>query len=479
VAFRDETEALRARIEALEGELASAQDDLEALEADRLEIEAMRARIAELEAELAQYAPKTRKGPTGPQKIRRTMLVAGAVAGGVVAFAAAFLALSSGPDVDGIPRRGVLELDTSPTPAPVSLAITGEHRVSDFASGCHGYVESQPVVTVRNLAAREVRVWTEGSTDFVLLVHSEDGRVYCDDDSGEGMNARLTLDLPAGDHNVWVGTFGNGAHANATLHVDGQTLDGAGLHLDGEPSLQTVRVAGVDRHVIDGPTSGDVPARLAQEGCLGFVPRQPQVDLDVRALGEAQIVARAEEDLVLLVRRPDGTFICDDDGAGNLDPRLVENLQLGHYQVWVGTYAQGRTPSFHLSVDVDGPPAPHHEGPRLGRWDLGSEGVLSFTEQVSGRTPISTTHPECRNLFGTETPDLELALAQDRTVTFSLTSSQPLGMLIEHPDGTQTCDNTMSAQPMTLSAGSHRVWVGAPTPSAAASFTLMAQSQPR
>ncbi len=478
--FRDETRALRARVGALEAELSSARDDLRAREADRRELAILRTRVAELEAELAKVAPKPPPKPDPTRGLRIAAAVGGVLLlAGIVALMADFAPAS--PEIEGAPRRGVIDLDAESAPTPIVSEVTGAIPFMG-PRGCTGFGQAEPLVVVRTRGQRRVRLWTDSSSDLTFFVVDADGRRHCDDDSGEGMNPRLTLDLPAGDHRVWVGTYTEDARASFTLHVDGRRLDEAGLVADeGEPTLDTIQIAGVDRYVRSGRADGATGAGLALGGCLGFVPNRPQVDLDVWEAGAAQIVAHSpSQDLVLLVRRPDGSFTCDDDSGGNFDPRIVEDLQIGRYRIWVGTYLEGHSAEFQLAIDVDRPRSRSQDAtPRLGRWDLGAESVLSFTERVDGRAAISSTQPECRTFLGAEVPDVELSLSQARSVTLSLTSEARLGLLIEHPDGTQTCDTSMGSRPVAWSAGAHRIWIGVPTPGASAAFTLMVQTQPR
>ncbi|MEZ4335880.1 MAG: hypothetical protein R3B82_04570 [Sandaracinaceae bacterium] len=475
MAFRDETEALRAHIESLEGELADARDRIAALERDAADAGALRARIADLERELAKHAPRP-KPRDDPGRQKRARLGALAVVGVLGAAGVAWFATqgASGPDADETPERGVITLDDE----PLLPALSGEaHGDSEPGAGCAGYVSSRPFVTLRTTEPRQTHLWTESGADLVLYVETADGRVICDDDSGQDMNPSLIADLGPGDHHVWVGTYSQGASAPFSLRVDGRSTDEVQLDAEGVPILGNVVVSGVDRHVREGAASGDVPVAATQQGCAGHVPSAPTLGLSVEAPGTARIMARGDEDLVLLVRRPDGTFACDDDAAGDYDPLVIEPLQIGFYRIWVGTFNPGRTGQFQLSVDVDGPEAPGPDAPpRLGRWNLDGESLLSFSERVDARAPVSTTHPECRTLYGSVSADLEIALGESRNVTLSMTSDAPLGVLIEHPDGTQTCDVPTHTTPATWDAGTHRIWVGSPEPGSSASFTLVVQT---
>jgi hypothetical protein len=75
------------------------------------------------------------------------------------------------------------------------------------------------------------------------------------------------------------------------------------------------------------------------------------VALDVQLRGTATVSAMGPQDLVLMVRHPDGTFSCDDDSGGNTDPRLVLDLPAGPHEVWVGTYSAFIASPFDLRVD--------------------------------------------------------------------------------------------------------------------------------
>jgi len=471
--FRDETQALRSRIEILESELEDARAQVEAMRASHQEAERLRERVAELEAQLQGYREKAAPArASAARNLRRVALAGAAVA--LAGFGYFWLAVGDRVDVDAPPQHGTIDLAAIGDRHTLRVSARGEHDLDD----CPGHVPSQPTVTLRTSEARSLQVWTESSSDTVLYVRTSDGQTLCDDDSGDGFNARLDLALPEGEHQVWVGTYASGGSANATLVV-GHPRPSA-IELGAEPSIRGLTIDGGGQHRVTGRTVGSLPANRPAPACIGHVPRLPHVTLDVRQPTRGSLVAHGEADLVLLVRRPDGTFACDDDSAGSLDPRVLETFTPGIYRVWVGTYAQDRSAEFELSftVDTGPPPSDPSAPPRLGRWDLGAQSLLSFSDRVDGRSPMSSTQPECRTLYGSPAPDLELSLTAAQTVTLSLTSDAFLGMLVEHPDGTQSCGAPIDSQPAAWSAGRHRVWVGAPEPGAGTRFTLVAQTQP-
>jgi hypothetical protein len=51
-------------------------------------------------------------------------------------------------------------------------------------------------------------------------VQAPDGRFYCDDDSGAGLNPIVTIGNPiSGRYTVWVGSYTSGVYAQSTLSI--------------------------------------------------------------------------------------------------------------------------------------------------------------------------------------------------------------------------------------------------------------------
>lgn len=82
--------------------------------------------------------------------------------------------------------------------------------------------------------------------------------------------------------------------------------------------------------------------------CTGHVPSQPaHVVTLTTSFDRLRILVSSAQDVVLVVRQPDGTFRCDDD----TDPGVITNPTMegafapGTYTIWVGTWAQTTTPA--------------------------------------------------------------------------------------------------------------------------------------
>ena len=74
----------------------------------------------------------------------------------------------------------------------------------------------------------------------------------------------------------------------------------------------------------------------------GHVSEAPDYDLYYTASGDWPLsigaISEGDTDTMILINLPDGTWVCDDDSFGDLDPILTfSNPQSGLYSIWVGT----------------------------------------------------------------------------------------------------------------------------------------------
>ena len=62
----------------------------------------------------------------------------------------------------------------------------------------------------------------------------------------------------------------------------------------------------------------------------------------------------AAEDTTLLVNRPDGSWVCNDDDLGDGNPVLViTSAADGLYDIWVGTYGASNTNATLYISEID------------------------------------------------------------------------------------------------------------------------------
>lgn len=111
----------------------------------------------------------------------------------------------------------------APDPYIVTTVAGGPIPGSTMSSGdvsCGGYLPAVPNVTLTTttpVAGLRVVVRGHVGADPVLAVRLADGRVFCDDDGGGYPNPAITADVPAGVHQVYVGSFRSGESLPATV----------------------------------------------------------------------------------------------------------------------------------------------------------------------------------------------------------------------------------------------------------------------
>lgn len=126
-------------------------------------------------------------------------------------------------DFSQSPNFGTVRLAAGFTPDPrtVDLVAGGGIDAGRAASGCVGNISSAPDVRVNWSGGGNLPLVfsTRSGSDTTLVINGPDGRWFCDDDSGGGLNARVIFrGAPAGQYDIWIGTFGS-QPAPATLSI--------------------------------------------------------------------------------------------------------------------------------------------------------------------------------------------------------------------------------------------------------------------
>jgi len=316
-----------------------------------------------------------------------------------------------------------------------------------------------------------------------MVVRTPDGRFLCDDDSGEGLDPLITIESPrSGEYAVWVATYSQtdqrpqarvtfselrrnarygmgGAPAPApstSLNWSAAPLFGtvalrAGFSPD--PNVANVNAGGSDRNPISGA------------GCTGYLTASaPDLKLNYTAgsLG-LTLSATADRDLSMVVRTPDGTWLCDDDSGEGLDPLItISNPRSGEYAIWVATFSQtdqrpqsrvtiselGRNARYGMSSAAAPSPSTSlnwQASALFGNTTLRAgftpdPTVYTVNAGGSTRNPLSGTG--CVGWLTPSAPDLKITYtAGSLPLTFSATADMDLSMVIRTPDGTWLCDD--------------------------------------
>jgi len=148
--------------------------------------------------------------------IARTLILAGslAVAGTLPAGAQNF---------NADPIYGTVRLNAGflPDPQVVNLTSGGSVAASNISSSCRGYIANAPDVRLYYDSGNyPLIISVDSGSDTTLVVNAPDGRWYCDDDSGEGLNPSIRFNGPmSGRYEIWVGSYAAGNNASASLYI--------------------------------------------------------------------------------------------------------------------------------------------------------------------------------------------------------------------------------------------------------------------
>lgn len=486
--FRDEEAALRARVDVLERELATLRDVAE--ERDRLKAqvegletqlgydEARKRRIAEEHATARRLERDARMRRLGQWVSSSGLRKAAYVIAGTAAVAIGVYYVAGVACVpvrtDAPPSLGMIDLDATPEPALPVMSTSG---TTSTPGDCRGYVPDAPQLVLRSSRTIALRLAPHAvAGDLVMMIVGSDGRVLCDDDGGGSLNPLLSAVLPPGDTRVWVGTYSSGASIEFSLAISaretGAIPDASGLAPTAAPTAG--ELSGPDaRQTFAGIVQPVTAAGAIDGSCRGYLPIEPQLTVRLSREAAVRLHASGSADLVMLVRRSDGSVVCDDDSGPGADPQIATLLGPGEHRVWIGTYSESASgASFDLdasayALDRD----VRTEARAVTSDDLAIEGVTRA--EISG-TAIGARCGE--GLIGAQ-PHVALSVDQARDVVFALATESAPYAIVEHPDRSFECVTTSRSRHI-WAAGVHRVYVGVASESTPGAFTLTVRAEP-
>jgi len=268
-------------------------------------------------------------------------------------------------NVGATPNFGDLRLKESFMPDPQSVTVTSGGSIEvDEGSCSYGHVSNAPDVNLHYTTSggSSLYIYVEGDGDTMLLVNTPSGDWVCDDDSHGDLDPLLSFSSAAdGLYNIWVGSYSDENHS-ATLYVSeinpGSSSSTGEPNPGAQPTFGRVELTGgfrPDPHAVSLRAGGSIEVEIS--GCsYGHVAEAPDVDLFYTVSGghDLYIYVDGSEDTTLLVNKPDGTWVCDDDGYGDSNPILViPKAPGGLYDIWVGTYGDDLTDATLYISEVD------------------------------------------------------------------------------------------------------------------------------
>ena len=104
-----------------------------------------------------------------------------------------------------------------------------------------------------------------------------------------------------------------------------------------------------DPRVVAGETVGEVPAKSIHRKCKGWISETPDYLLDAdTAFFQLHVLGRSRSDVLLVVRKPDGVVLCNDNRSGTKDPMIRSAFPIGTTQIWIGVQEEGATADYRI-----------------------------------------------------------------------------------------------------------------------------------
>lgn len=104
-----------------------------------------------------------------------------------------------------------------------------------------------------------------------------------------------------------------------------------------------------DPRIVSGEAIGEVRARSIHRKCKGWISESPDYLLETdTAFFNLHVLARSRSDTLLVVRKPDGSVLCNDNRNKTKDPMLRSHFPIGTTQVWIGVHEKGATAQYRL-----------------------------------------------------------------------------------------------------------------------------------
>ncbi|WP_188054007.1 hypothetical protein [Sphingosinithalassobacter sp. CS137] len=272
-------------------------------------------------------------------------------------------------NVGADPNYGERSLSSGFTPDPFTVRMTsgGSVSASNAAGGCSGYITDAPDLRLRfDAGSLPLIISTQSQDDVTLVVNAPDGRWYCDDDSGDGLNALVRFNSPrSGRYEIWVGSYDEDVRSSTTLQIselesDGRRQDarsGDRPDVGADPNYREISLESgflPDPYTLSLRAGGSLSADVIS-GCRGYVTQAPDVRLRYTNddMGDMPLIVSVDSssDTTLMVNAPDGNWYCDDDGGEGSNPSVRFDSPLeGRYEIWVGTYSSGSTQQATLHI---------------------------------------------------------------------------------------------------------------------------------
>jgi len=219
----------------------------------------------------------------------------------------------------------------------------GDRDASEqYGDNCLGFIDETPDHHIKVVEPVTLTLMVDSTTDSTLVLQGE-GRLFCDDDSAGGEDARITASLTAGDYTVYVGHIQQNGYYQLTLN-EGEPVPAAipkatvyqYANFKLSPGFATPQISGGTTGSGNEDHQADAGERYGG-GCAGEIDGIPDHHLFIKEQVGLRLALESTTDATLLISGPDGLLMCEQNRPDNTKTLMMEGSFLpGRYEVYVG-----------------------------------------------------------------------------------------------------------------------------------------------
>lgn len=289
------------------------------------------------------------------------------------------------------------------------------------------------------------------------------------------------------------GTAPGGAPAIVLPPKQTPAIGSGVFNVNAQPNFETRLVSigmNPDPMVIPVVSGGNLSASSAGitgVSCTGWVTARPDVDIQVTTampLLRFYVTPRGGEDTTLIINKPDGSWVCNDDRYGRNPGIDIANAMPGVYNIWIGSFTSGTQAQGTLSIATSATlvPSSGSGGGNTPPLNPGAEPNFGARELAPGFAPVaidvvsggsvpameSVAGASCRGHVSPQ-PDFNFTLSGDqpqlRVFVDHAANNADTTLVMQMADGSYLCnDDTNGSNPQidvpVATAGVVHVWVG-------------------
>ncbi|MFT5355655.1 MAG: hypothetical protein ACI9KE_002874 [Polyangiales bacterium] len=232
---------------------------------------------------------------------------------------------------------------------------------------------------------------------------------------------------------------------------------------------------------------------LNSPGCRGYLATEPDhLFVATSNFTNLRIMVRAIEDTTLVIQKPDGSYVCDDDTEGR-NPVVQAIFTPGTYKIFVGSYRASERPNYTIGFSELGSVVPSSlPAPALTPTTepaATSEQIVTLSRgfmpdpkivmgNTSGTVSANSMGASCIG-YVPAAPNHTLVLQSDSpNLRIMARSTTDTMLAIRRPDGSIVCNDDASGQgfnpviPGPFTAGTYQIYVGTFGLNSAAAYRL-------